>query len=210
MTNRRKWRWRSDAPDATDRTVSGIEIIAVLLGLINITLIVLRSIWNYPVGMVMVALYAQIFFGAKLYSDALLQIFFFVVQIYGWWYWLRGKSQAGDVVVEALSWRARGMWAIGLIVATALWGWMMDSQTDAHFPWWDGGIAMMSVAAQLLMSRRYLENWVLWILVDILAVGLYWVKDLKLTSALYVVFLALSIWGFEEWMRVRQQRAATA
>ncbi|MBB5684335.1 nicotinamide riboside transporter PnuC [Sphingobium boeckii] len=190
--------------------MSGLEIIAVILGAINIVLIVRRNIWNYPVGMAMVTLYAQIFFDAKLYSDALLQIFFFIVQIYGWWYWLRGRAQVGDIVVEALSWRARGLGVAGLILATASWGWMMHRYTDAHFPWWDGGIAMMSVAAQLLMSRRYLENWLLWIGVDIMSVGLYWVKDLKLTSALYVVFLALSIWGFEEWMRVRQQKAVSA
>jgi len=190
--------------------MGALEIIAVMLGLINITLIVRRSVWNYPFGIAMVTLYAQIFHEARLYSDALLQIFFFIVQIYGWWYWRRGKAQAGDVVVEALSNRARLTWAVGLAAAIGLWGWMMATRTDAAFPWWDGAIAMMSVAAQLLMSRRYLENWVLWILVDCLAVGLYWVKDLHLTAALYVVFLALSIWGLEEWMRVRARAGAAA
>jgi nicotinamide mononucleotide transporter len=184
--------------------VSALEIIAVILGVINVTLIVLRSIWNYPFGIVMVSLYAVIFYQTKLYSDALLQIFFFVIQIYGWWYWHRARAEAGEVRVELLSGCARVAWIAALLVLTALWGWMMDTRTDAHFPYWDGAIAMMSVAAQILMSRRFLENWILWILVDVLAVGLYWVKDLKLTSALYVVFLALSIWGFEEWMRARR------
>jgi nicotinamide mononucleotide transporter len=184
--------------------MSGLEIAAVILGVINVTLIVLRSMWNYPFGLVMVSLYAVIFYETKLYSDALLQIFFFVVNIYGWWYWQRGKATAGDIRVELLSARARIAWTIGLLGMIIGWGWMMDSRTDAHFPYWDGAIAMLSVVAQLLMSRRYLENWLLWILVDVLAVGLYWVKDLKLTAALYIVFLALSIWGFEEWMRARR------
>ena len=190
--------------------MSALEIIAVILGVINIVLIARRSIWNYPFGIVMVALYARIFLEARLYSDALLQIFFFVVQFYGWWYWRRGKAVDGDVVVEALSTWARLGLAAGLAVAILLWGGMMATQTDAAFPWWDGAIAMMSVAAQWLMSRRYLENWVLWILVDCLAVGLYWVKDLHLTAALYMVFLALSIWGLEEWMRVRARAGAAA
>lgn len=179
-----------------------------MLGLANVTLVVLRSIWNYPFALVMVALYAVIFHDAKLYSDALLQIFFFVVNIYGWWYWARGKAESGEIRVERLSWPARFSWLAGIVALIGLWGWLMDTRTDAHFPYWDGAIAMMSVAAQILMSRRYLENWILWIAVDILAVGLYWVKDLRLTSALYMVFLALSIWGLEEWMRVR--RAARA
>ena len=188
--------------------MSALETIAVILGMINVTLVVLRSVWNYPFGIVMVSLYAVIFYDAHLYSDALLQIFFFVVNIYGWWHWARAKAEIGEVAVELLSWRARGAWIAGLIAATAAWGWMMATRTDAHFPYWDGAIAMLSVAAQLLMSRRYLENWILWIAVDILAVGLYWVKDLKLTAALYVVFLALSIWGLEEWMRARAARVA--
>lgn len=188
--------------------VGTIEVIAVILGLANVTLVVLRSIWNYPFALVMVALYAVIFHDAKLYSDALLQLFFFVVNIYGWWYWARGQAESGEIRVERLSWSGRLSWLAGIVVLIGLWGWLMDTRTDAHFPYWDGAIAMMSVAAQILMSRRYLENWILWIAVDILAVGLYWVKDLRLTSALYVVFLALSIWGLEEWMRVR--RAARA
>nr|WP_246623939.1 nicotinamide riboside transporter PnuC [Sphingomonas colocasiae] len=180
------------------------------MGVINVTLIVLRSIWNYPFGIVMVSLYAVIFYQTKLYSDSLLQIFFFVIQIYGWWYWHRARAEAGEVRVELLSGRARAAWVAALLALIALWGWMMDTRTDAHFPYWDGAIAMMSVAAQILMSRRFLENWILWILVDVLAVGLYWVKDLKLTSALYVVFLALSIWGFEEWMRARRASGRAA
>lgn len=190
--------------------MGGLEIIAVVLGLINVTLVVLRNIWNYPVALVMVSLYAVIFYQTNLYSDALLQIFFFVMNIYGWWYWARGKAETGDIRVELLSNRARLGGAAWLVALTFGWGWLMDNRTDAHFPYWDGAIAMTSVAAQILMSRRFLENWVLWILVDVLAVGLYWVKDLKLTSALYVVFLALSIWGFEEWMRVRREAGRAA
>lgn len=178
-----------------------LEIIAVALGLINVTLVVLRNIWNFPVALVMVSLYAVIFYDAKLYSDALLQIFFFVVNIYGWWYWARGKAAEGEVRVEVLSPWSRGLLIAGLALAIGFWGWIMNRYTDAHFPWWDAAIAMMSVAAQILLSRRYVENWALWIAVDVLAVGLYWVKALQLTSALYVVFLALSIWGQEEWLR---------
>lgn len=188
-----------------------IEVIAVVLGVINVTLVVRRNIWNFPVALVMVSLYGVIFFDARLYSDALLQIFFFAVNIYGWWYWARGKAETGEVHVEVMQPWTRAALLGALALAIALWGWMMSTYTDAHFPWWDAAIAMMSVAAQLLMSRRYLENWALWIAVDVLAVGLYWVKELQLTSALYVVFLALSIWGQEEWLRaLRGPRRQTA
>ena len=91
----------------------------------------------------------------------------------------------------------------GCAVAAAVWGAVMHRYTDAAFPWWDGTVAMLSVAAQILMSRRYLENWVLWIAVDVLAIPLFAVKALGPTAFLYAIFLALSIWGLMQWARVR-------
>ena len=189
--------------------MSPIEIIAFALGVTNVTLVVRRSLWNYPFGLLMVVLYGWIFFEAKLYSDALLQIFFFVVQVYGWMNWARSRAGAGEVEVERLGDGARIAWLLGAAVATAIWGWGMHRFTDAAYPWWDAGVAILSVAAQILMSRRLIENWVLWITVDVLAIGLYAAKDLRLTALLYVVFLALSVWGMIDW-RVAERRLAEA
>ena len=185
-----------------------LQAIAVVLGLINVGLIVLRSLWNYPFGIVMVVLYAYIFFDARLYSDALLQIFFFVIQIYGWLHWARVAAQTGDVAVVRLTPRLQLAWLIGCAVATVIWGWGMSHFTNAAYPWWDGSVAILSVAAQLLMSRRFLENWVLWIAVDLLAIGLYAAKDLWLTAGLYGVFLLLAIWGLFGWRGAERRMAA--
>ncbi|MBO9713829.1 nicotinamide riboside transporter PnuC [Sphingomonas sp.] len=187
--------------------MSPLELAAVLLGLVNVALVVRRSIWNYPFGIVMVALYAWIFAEAKLYSDALLQLFFLVVQFYGWWNWLRSRAESGEVVVLTLGWGGRTGWAGGCIAATLGWGWLMQAYTDAAYPFWDASVAMMSIAAQILMSRRYLENWWLWILVDLDAIPLYAAKDLWLTAWLYFIFLALSVWGLVEWFNVRNRAA---
>lgn len=189
--------------------MTSIEKVAFVLGVANVVLVVRRSLWNYPFGLAMVVLYGWIFFGAKLYSDALLQIFFFVVQIYGWLNWARNRSNTGRVEVERMSDGARLAWLVGAAVATALWGWGMHRFTDAAYPWWDAGVAILSVAAQILMSRRLIENWVLWIAVDVLAIGLYAAKDLRLTALLYVVFLVLSVWGMLDW-RVAERRLAEA
>ncbi len=189
--------------------MSSLEIIAVLLGLANIILLVRRSIWNYPFGIAMVVLYAWIFYGAKLYSDALLQIFFFVVQIYGWWNWANAAQGTDDKLIPLLRMTKPHQLAIlgGIIALGIAWGTMMARYTDAHYPYWDGTIAMTSVVAQLLLARRYLENWVLWIIVDLLAIGLYWTKGLQLTAGLYVIFLFLSGLGLYQWARnYRQQQ----
>lgn len=181
-----------------------VEIAAALLGLACVALVVRRSIWNYPFGIAMVLLYGWVFYGAKLYSDALLQVFFLVVQIYGWWNWSRSQSEAGEVVVLTLPDRDRALWLAGAAAATGGWGWLMHRFTDAAFPWWDAGVAMLSVAAQILQSRRYFESWVLWVAVDVLAVGLYASRGLWLTAGLYLVFLAMAGWGLLIWARARR------
>lgn len=178
-----------------------IEAVAVALGLANITLIIRRSIWNYPFGIVMVVLYAHIFWMAKLYSDAALQIFFLFVQFYGWWAWAQKQEDDGLVGVERMTNTARTAWFAASVVAAALWGTMMSQLTDAAYPYWDGTIAMLSVAAQIMMTRRLIENWWWWIVVDTLAIGLFAVKGLWLTAGLYGVFLIMAIIGLVEWQR---------
>lgn len=186
-----------------------LENVAVLLGLINIILVVRRSLWNYPVGIAMVALYFFIFSAEKLYSDALLQIFFLVVQLYGWWSWLQARDDAGEVVVRSLPAQATILWLLAIATATLLWGWLMHRYTDAAFPWWDASVAMISVGAQILLSRRYIENWPLWVLVDAVAMGLYHAKGLEKSAMLYGVFLLVALWGWREWLKVGQAQRMT-
>jgi nicotinamide mononucleotide transporter len=183
--------------------VSPIEAAATLFGLINVTLVVRRSMWNYPFALLMVSLYAWVFFGEKLYSDALLQLFYVVVNLYGWWNWSRSRADTGEIRVEQLDNAVRLRWLAGCIAASAAWGILMHRYTDAAFPWWDGGIAMLSIAAQILQSRRNWESWVLWIAVDLAAIPLFAIKGLWLTAGLYLVFLALSVWGLIHWTKAR-------
>ena len=188
-----------------------LETIAVILGLANILLVVRRSLWNYPFGIAMVSLYFFIFLDARLYSDALLQIFFLIVQLYGWWNWVRGRDEQGAVIVRHAGAQAMLGWIAAILLGTALWGWLMHRYTDAALPWWDASIAMTSIAAQILLSRRFIENWPLWVATDAIAMGVYAAKDLDKTAALYGVFLLIAAWGWRDWVRVgRAQRPADA
>ena len=178
-----------------------IDLLASALTLINVALIVRRSLWNYPFGLAAVAVSAVVFWRERLYSDVLLQGFFFAVQFYGWWVWSRHRARDGGVSVAWLSWRQRGL-ALGLtLTATVAWGALMHRLTDASLPWWDAANLMLSVAAQILMSRRFGENWALWIVVDVNAIGLYAAKGLAAFTFLYVVLTGLAIWGFLQWQR---------
>lgn len=181
--------------------MNALEAAAACLGLVNIVLVVRRSVWNFPFGLAMVALYGWIFAqpDVRLYSDAGLQAFFFAVQLYGWWNWSRAESATGEVNVLELSAGARGLAATSVAAATLVWGALMARFTDAALPVPDAFIAMASVAAQVLMARRCWENWVLWIAVDAVAIGVYATKGLMLTAFLYLIFLGASIMGLIRW-----------
>ncbi len=184
-----------------------IEMTAVFLGLVNVTLIIRRSLWNYPFGIVMVVLYAKIFYDYQLYSDALLQVYYFFIQFYGLWYWLQHRDDTGAVKVVPLPTRQYLTYLGIAVVAWLLISTLMDRLTDASLPYWDGAVAALSVLAQFLLSRRHIESWYLWICVDVLAIGLFIVKDLGPTAALYGVFLILATIGLFQWRKAARQVA---
>lgn len=187
-----------------------LEWLAAGLGVINVALIVRRSIWNYPFGLAMVSLYFFVFAEARLYSDALLQIFFFVAQLYGWRNWLRAKQEAGEVPVGVMAPRERTLWVVATLVASLVWGFGMARFTDAAAPLVDAAVAGFSISAQILMARRRIENWILWIGVDLLGVGLYASRGLYATSALYALFLLLCVAGLIQWRRALWRNPAAA
>lgn len=178
-----------------------LEWVAAGLGVVNVALVVRRSVWNYPFGLAMVSLYFVVFAEARLYSDALLQVFFFVVQLYGWRNWVQARAVAGEVPVGVMDNRERLIWLTGTLAASLVWGLGMARFTDAAAPVVDAGVAGFSVAAQILMARRRLENWIAWIAVDIVAIGLYANRGLTLTAGLYALFLLLAVAGFIQWRR---------
>jgi nicotinamide mononucleotide transporter len=181
--------------------VSTVEIIAAILSLIAILLVVKRSMWNYPFGIAGVILYVQVFFAAKLYSDALLQIYFVILQLYGWWNWTQHRDSVGLAIVGRLEARGRRQAVLGVALITLALGFGMSRYTDAALPWWDAAIAGLSVVAQILQSLRKLENWWLWIATNIIAIGVYFTKALYPTTILYIILLGLAIVGLQTWRK---------
>jgi nicotinamide mononucleotide transporter len=178
--------------------MTAIEYVAAAFGLANIILLVQRSIWNYPAALVMVSLYAFIFAGQKLYSDMALQAVFFALNLYGLWHWRNAMAQS-DLPVRILP-RTSALAIIAVtIVSWVVWSSAMDHYTDAAAPYWDGAVAALSVTGQILLARRYTANWYYWIAVDMLAIPLFYSRALYATTALYGVFLGLSIWGLLQW-----------
>lgn len=179
--------------------MSALEWLAVAISALSVWLTVIRTPWCWPIGLVGVVLYGWLFFGVRLYSDALLQGVFAVLQLYGWWQWTRGGQRHDGRQVSSLG--RHGLLlglACGAAGALAL-GMVMASFTDAEQPGLDAALAAFSLVAQAWMARKYLQCWPLWLAIDVVYVGLYLVKDLNLTALLYAGFVVLAAMGWRQW-----------
>lgn len=175
-----------------------IELIATIFGLLCVWLTIKQNIWCWPTGIIQVILYIFVFYETKLYSDALLQIIYIFLQAYGWYHWIHGKNDK-TLPVTTLSKREFYSWGALIITGTLLWGYLMKRYTDAAVPYPDAAIVVISLVAQWLLALKKVESWVMWITVDVLAIGVYFYKGLYLTTGLYSVFLVLAIIGLFKW-----------
>jgi nicotinamide mononucleotide transporter len=182
-----------------------IEWIAAALGVVNISLLIFRSVWNYPFGIAMVVLYIFVFFEKRLYAEAALQVFFILAQLWGWRLWLKVGGEDDRVPVRWLDWLSRGVWLMVTAAISVNLGWAMHSFTNAAMPYADAGIAGASVAAQILLAYRRIENWMLWIVIDIASITLYINRELYPTAGLYGGFLVLSLIGLKEWIEAERR-----
>ncbi len=183
------------------QAVSWLEVVAAASGVASVWLAQRIHIANWPAGMVSVLCLAFVFFEAKLYADALLQVALFVLSGYGWWRWTRQRTHADEMPVfhaskvESAFALAAGA-AVTLACATALIRW-----TDSPAPWPDAAILVFSVIALAAQAHRRIECWLLWIAIDLIAMPLYWSRGLPLTTGLYLLFLLLCIGGWRSWKR---------
>lgn len=185
-----------------------LEWVAAGLGVVNIALLVFRSVWNFAFGIASVALYIFIFWEKKLYAESGLQGFFVLAQIWGWVLWARAGGDDNRVPVRWLDWRSQAVWVMVTAALSLNLGWVMHRFTDAAMPFADAGIAGASVAAQILLGLRRVENWILWVLIDIAAITLYIDRGLYPTAGLYGGMLVMSLFGLKEWVAVAQKPQA--
>ena len=179
-----------------------LEVIAFVLALAMVGCNIREIHWGWPLAAISSVLYCTLFWRSKLYGDAVLQVFFALVALWGWTQWLRGRrDDGGALTVSRLS--RRGLLA-SLAAGALLWpatGWFLKTWTDTDVPWWDAFPTAVSVIGQILLGRKILENWAVWLLVNLVSVGLFAWKSLWLTAVLYAVFAALSIVGWRAWRR---------
>ena len=178
-----------------------LEWSAVAASILGVWLMARRHLLAWPVGLVAVALYAVVFVEARLYSDTLLQIAFGAFLLYGWLSWRRTAATEGQITIAPLS-RRQLVRDLGVgVLGGLLLGAAMHTWTNAALPWLDAMLAALSLVAQWWQARRHVATWWLWIVVDVVYVGMYVVKSLNVTAGLYVLFIGLAVMGLRAWSR---------
>ena len=188
--------------------MSPLELFAALIGAISVWLSVRQNIWSWPTAIINVVLYAIVFYEAKLYADMGLQVIYAILSIYGWYEWLYGGEGRTELRVSRTGPRLGALLALIAAAGSAILGVFLHRATDAALPFMDSFLSSTSLVAQWMMTKKLLENWLVWIGVDVLYVGMFIFKGLFLTAALYAVFLALAVKGYIDWRRSMAAQSA--
>lgn len=177
-----------------------IELLGFIFGVATLWLLVVQNVWNWPIGIANNLFYIVVFFNSRLYADMTLQLFFIIVSIAGWYLWLHGGEHHDALRVQRIP---RAHLALTLVigaVVTVFWTMVLARINDAA-PLLDAATAIFSIAAQYLMARKYIENWYIWIAVDLVSIALYAYKHLALTAVLYAIYLAFCVAALVNWNR---------
>lgn len=189
--------------------MSNFEIAAVLISIIGVALTIARSMWCWTINFIAVVMYAYLFYTVKLYGETLLQFVFMAMNIFGFYQWIKGKRQDHDIRIEHLATK-RALAQIALAMfAGLLFGLSLQHFSDAAVPLLDGQLAMLSLLATYWTSRKHIQTWMLWVVVDTVYVGMFVYKGLIPTAGLYAAFVMMAAYGWWQWVQVQRKQYAS-
>jgi nicotinamide mononucleotide transporter len=187
--------------------VSKIEWIAAAFGVVSVWLSVRENVWSWPTAIVNTALYVLVFRNARLYADMGLQVIYIAISLYGWYHWLHGGTAHGELRVSRIRRHELLYLPVLAVAGTLALASLLSRYTNATLPYLDSTLTVCSLIAQWLMTRKILENWMLWIALDVAYVALFIHRALYPTALLYAVFLVLAAMGHVQWTRSYREHA---
>jgi nicotinamide mononucleotide transporter len=183
-------------------TMPWLEAIGLVSGLLCVWLLIRQNVWTFPIGLIYAVVSVLVFTQERLYADVLLSGYYVIMNAYGWYYWLYGGKRVADALPVTFTPRRFRLPLIALTaVGIAGMGWFFDTQTDADLPYWDSATTGMSFAAMWMTARKYIDNWIVWLVVDVMATVIYLIKGIELYAVLYGVYLAMAVMGWRAWQR---------
>ena len=190
--------------------MDSLELTAVVFGIVSVWLSTREHIGSWPTALVNVALYFVVLQRAQLYANAWLQVVYFALSCYGWYEWKFGGAQHAGVVVTRTSARTAAVLGALVIAATLVLYGVLMRYTDASSPWLDAATTATSLAAMFMMTRKLLENWIVWCAVNVVYVGMYLSQGLALSAALFAVYFGLAVSGHFAWRKSLTERLASS
>lgn len=191
-----------------------LEIIGTIVGLIYLWLEYKASIWLWVANVVMPAIYVMVYYDAGLYADFGINIYYLIISFYGIYYWWKGRKQHDTAQTKEAqeelpitrtpmqTWKQLAVVCTGLLVAIAF---ILIQYTDSTVPWMDSLTTALSIVAMWMLARKYVEQWLVWIVVDALSAGLYVYKELYFTAGLYALYTVIAYFGYKEWIRLMKE-----
>jgi len=190
--------------------MQGLEFFALVFGLLAVVLLIKENIWTWPAGIIYCVISFFIFWNFQLYGDFIIHIYFFFLNIYGWYAWI-GKKEASDtpaLQVSHLDLKGQLTWIIITAVSVFLFARFLialpslfPGMEPASLPYWDSVTSMLSVTGMWLTARKKIDNWYYWLAVDVVATGVYWYKGLYFYSVLYFTYIFLAVAGYLAWRK---------
>jgi len=194
-------------------TLSWTEFLGVVFGLLCVWLTAKQNIWCWPTGIINNIFFGILLFQSRLYSDFALQVIYAVLSIYGWYEWLYGGKNRTPLPVSRASRKQWVVLALLALTSLTLLTVFLDTSTDTDVPFWDALPTILSLAAQYMLTIKLLENWPIWVVVNLIYIPLYIYKGLYLMSALQILFIIISVMGFIAWRKeliAREQASSLA
>ncbi len=192
-----------------------LEILGTLVGLAYLWLEYRASIWLWAAGVVMPAIYIAVYYEAGLYADCGINVYFLLAAVYGWLAWKRSAQSSPSATenpaqgMQSLFGKAArgGLRQVLMLVAFSLLFWTLISGilvrfTDSTVPLTDAFTTALSITAMWMLAKKYIEQWLVWIVVDVVSAGLYLYKDLHFTAALYLLYAVIAVLGYIKWKRM--------
>jgi nicotinamide mononucleotide transporter len=188
------------------------EATGLVSGLLCVFLLIRQNIWNWPIGLLYSVVSVVVFYRSRLYAELPLQMFYIVMNGYGWYYWAFAKRPVqalskATLPVTNITVQTTLILTLIVILATAATGWFFANRTNAALPYWDSAATTMSFAGMWMTARKQIENWYVWLVVDILETGIYLVKGIELYAVLYCVYIGMAVVGWWAWRTAQRQTA---
>ncbi|MGI9235579.1 MAG: nicotinamide riboside transporter PnuC [Woeseiaceae bacterium] len=182
------------------------ELVAVLFAIAYLVLAIRQNIWCWLCAGISTAIYVWLFIDARLYMESVLNFFYFAMAIYGWTVWTSGRHDGHERPVIRWPRRIHLVAIAAIVVVSTINGFLLTRFTDAAFPYVDSLTTWSAIWATFLVARKVLENWWYWLVIDSVSVLIYWVRDLQLTSLLFVVYLIMIPFGILSWTKSMREQ----